>query len=151
MPTQEPEEVEAEVRPNRAVRRAVEKSNRATLAKLLSKKPQEKEVKVLLPVGDGKTEESSLLFRSIGAKEWDSLVGKHPPTNDQRADGQPFNTNTFGPALLARVCIEPEITESDWKEIWDSPDWNRGEVATLYGEAVNLCTVGIDIPFRGSD
>jgi hypothetical protein len=150
MPTQEPEEVEAEVRPNRAVRRAVAKSNRATLARLLSKAPQEKEVKVLLPVGAGETEESSLLFRSIGAKEWDSLVSKHPPTPDQRADGQPFNTNTFGPALLSRVCIEPEITESDWKEIWDSPDWNRGEVATLYGEAVNLCTTGIDIPFRGS-
>jgi hypothetical protein len=117
----------------------------------MTKAPQEREVKVFLPVEGGKSEEATLLFRSIGAKEWDSLVKKYPPNHDQRADGQPFNTDTFGPALLARVCVEPEISESDWKEIWDSPDWNRGEVATLYGEAVNLCTTGIDIPFNGSD
>jgi hypothetical protein len=151
MPTQETEETEAEeFTPNRAARRAKVKSNRATLSMLRSKKPQEKEVAVAFPDGAGGTEDATFLFRSIGAKEWELLVAKYPPTSAQRAEGQPFNTDTFPPALLSRVCVDPALSEEDWVEIWSSPDWNRGEIADLYGEAVALCTAGFNIPFRGS-
>lgn len=127
------------------------KSKRATLDLLKSKRRLEKEVTMLLPVGDGKTEEASFLFASIGAQEWDHLVAKHPPTTEQRSDGAAFNMHTFAPALLARVCVDPELTESDWKEIWDSPDWNRGEVVQFYATAVELCSTGMDVPFSGRD
>lgn len=149
MPTQETDETPEveDYTPNRATRRAAAKSNRATLKALMSKKPREKEVTLTLP---GEEEPVTFLFRSIGARDWESLVSKNPPTSSQRADGQPFNTDTFPPALLASVCVDPAISEEDWKEIWGSPDWNRGEIADLYGEAVALCTQGFDIPFNAS-
>lgn len=144
MPTQESSAQAAKRRQSTA-------SKRATLDLLRSKKRLEKEMTVLLPVGDGKTEEVSFLFQSIGAQEWDRLVAKFPPTAEQRAEGASFNMHTFAPALLARVCVDPELTEEDWKEIWNSPDWNRGEVVQFYVTAVELCSTGMDIPFSGRD
>jgi hypothetical protein len=126
-------------------------SKRATLEMLRSKKRQEKELNILLPTSDGKKEEVSLLFQSIGAQEWDRLVSKFPPTSEQKLEGAGFNMHTFAPALLAQTCVEPALTEEDWKEIWNSPDWNRGEVVQLYMTAVELCSTGMDIPFSGRD
>jgi hypothetical protein len=151
MPTQETDETPEteDFVPNRASRRATAKKSRATLKALLSKKPREREITLAFPGEDGSTE-LTFLFRSVGAKDWESLVAKHPPTGAQRADGQPFNTDTFPPALLAAVCVDPAISEEDWVEIWTSPDWNRGEISDLYGQAVTLCTQGFDIPFNES-
>lgn len=157
MPTQETDE-SAEVEeytPNRATRRAtvkVKKSGpkRATLAALKSKAPRQKEIVLPFPSPEGEAEEVSFLFQSIGAKEWELLVSKHKPTPAQRAENAAFNTDTFPPALLARVCIDPAMSEEDWVEIWESPDWNRGEISRLYGEAVDLCMEGFNIPFNAS-
>jgi hypothetical protein len=124
-------------------------SKRATLDLLRSKRRLEKELTVLLPVGDGKTEEVSFLFQSIGAQDWDRLIAKHPPTTEQRGEGASSNMHTFAPALLAVSCIDPELSESDWKEIWNSPDWNRGEVVQFYMTAVELSSTGMDVPFSG--
>jgi len=143
MPTQEPS---VTVR-----RKQSAQSKRATLEMLRSKKRQEKELTILLPVGDGKKEEVSLLFQSIGAQEWDRLVSKYPPTSEQKLEGAGFNMHTFAPALLSQTCTEPALSEEDWKEIWNSPDWNRGEVVQLYMTAVELCSTGMDIPFSGRD
>lgn len=143
MPTQEP------VVQTRARQRSA--SKRATLDLLRSKKRQEQELTVMLPVEGGKTQEVSFLFQSIGAQEWDRLVAKFPPTSEQRADGQAFNMHRFAPALLSAVCTDPQLTESEWSEIWDSPDWNRGEVVQLYATAVELCSTGMNIPFSGRD
>jgi hypothetical protein len=143
MPTQEPE-VQTRARQRSA-------SKRATLDLLRSKKRQEQELTVMLPVEGGKTQEVSFLFQSIGAQEWDRLVAKFPPTAEQRADGQSFNMHRFAPALLSAVCTDPQLTDAEWSEIWDSPDWNRGEVVQLYATAVELCSTGMNIPFSGRD
>jgi len=143
MPTQEPSVT--------VKRRQAAASKRATLDMLRSKKRLEKELSVLLPVGDGKHEEVSFLFQSIGAQEWDRLVAKFPPTSEQKMEGASFNMHTFAPALLSRVCVDPELTEEEWKEIWNSPDWNRGEVVQFYVTAVELCSTGMDVPFSGRD
>jgi hypothetical protein len=142
MPTQEPA---VTVR-----RKQSAASKRATLDLLRSKKRMEKELTLNWPVGDGKTEEVTFLFQSIGAQEWEALVSKHPPTKDQRADGEPFNPDTFGPALLSMTCVDPAITEAEWLDIWSSPDWNRGEIVQFYATAIELCQTGMSVPFRGS-
>jgi hypothetical protein len=154
MPTQDEDTTEdrvEEYKPNRAIRRSKKPvvDGRATIDLLRNKRPREKEVSLSIPGPDG-DQEATFLFRSIGAKEWELLVSKHKPTNAQRADGASFNSDTFPPALLARVCVEPEMSEEDWSEIWDSPDWSRGEITDLYGAAVNLCTTGFNIPFSAS-
>lgn len=139
MPTQEPTD---EFQPNRATRRAQEKSNRATLKALLGKKLKEREITI--KVDD---EELTLLLRALSSAEWDALMAEHEPTKKQKEDGQQFNIDTFPPALLSRVCVEPAISEADWAEIWASDTWSRGELSDLYGTAVSLCTAGFNIPF----
>jgi hypothetical protein len=117
-------------------------SKRATFDLLKSKKRAEREFEFTL-----NDEKVSLLFRAIGANEYDKLVSKAKPTVEQKADGANYDINVFGPALLAAVSIEPEMSAAQWKEIWTSPEWSRGEVVQLFYIASELCNRGLDIPF----
>lgn len=115
-------------------------AKRATFEKLRGKKRAESEFTLSI-----NGEELSFLFRSIGAIEYDRLLTKHKPTTEQRAAGAQFNIDTFAPALLSRVSVEPVMDDTEWGEIWNSPDWNRGELMGLFGHAVDLCNEGLDL------
>ena len=100
---------------------------------------------------NGKKQEVTFLFRSIGSVDYDRLLTKNPPTTEQRSEGASYNVNTFAPAILSAVCAEPEMSTTQWAEIWNSPDWNRGEIMQLFVSAVELCNQGMDIPFFVND
>ena len=138
MPTQETAALKA-----RAQQR--ESSKRATYDLLRNKKRAERELQFKIDSGDG-PQDVTFLFRAIGSQEYDELLTKNPPTVEQKADGATYNIHTFAPALIAEVCAEPKLTSGEWKDIWDSPDWNRGEQMDLFFSAVNLCNQGMDIP-----
>lgn len=116
------------------------KVKRATLESLRDKKSSKKEVYLVL-----NGEEASFLFKAISAKEYDKLLNVCPPTVDQRANGAIYNINVFAPALLAKVVVEPELSEDEWAEFWVSPEWNRGELMSFFGEAVDLCNTGLSL------
>lgn len=126
-------------------------SKRATFDMLRNKKPVEKTVIFNLSEETGDPHEVELVFRAISHVEYDRIQSKCPPTTEQRSQGEPFNVEDFAPTLLSKVVIEPEMSVGDWKEIWKSPTWSRGECAQLFAEAVNVCTRGLDIPFTGTD
>lgn len=134
----------ADVVESRAKQRAA--SKRATFAKLSKKARAEREVPVVVA-----GEELTLLFRAVGAKEYDDLLSAHPPTPKQKLEGATYNLDSFGPALIAAVCAEPNLTEDEAKAIWESADWSRGEIMTLFGNAVEICNQGIDVPFSVGD
>lgn len=117
-------------------------AKRATLEALRGKRRAEREFTATLNEGEDPV---SFLYRAIGAQDYDRLLGKCPPTREQLADGASFDQNKFAPMLLARVCVEPVLDEAEWREIWNSPDWNRGEVAALFMNAVELCNRGLDV------
>lgn len=117
-------------------------AKRATFEKLKGKRRAEKEFSVVLAEGEDPV---SFLFRAIGAQDYDRLITKCPPTVDQKAEGATFDQNKFAPLLLSRVCAEPVLDENEWTEIWNSPEWNRGEVSVLFWTAVNLCNQGLDV------
>ncbi len=125
-------------------------SKKATLDMLKGKKRAAAKFTIFVNDEDGEKQEVEINYRAIGATAYDKLVSKHPPTTEQRADGASFNLDTFAPALIAAVCLEPEMSEKDALELWNSPDWSRGEVITLYRHAVDLCNRGMDIPFTES-
>jgi len=126
-------------------------SNRATYQRLLKKPRVEREVSLNLPSAVGETETVTFKFRSLGAQEYDKLIDAHPPTTEQKIDGASFNIDTFAPSLISKVCLEPEMSFEDVKDLWNSPDWNRGELMHLFGEAMNLCnSVQPKIPFTAS-
>lgn len=138
MPTQETATLKS-----RAAQR--DASKRATYDLLRSKKRAEQELTFTIDAGNGK-QEITLLFRAIGSQEYDALLTKNPPTNEQKAEGQTYNIHTFAPHLISEVCVEPDMSKGEWQDIWDSPDWNRGETMDIFFTAVNLCNQGISIP-----
>lgn len=117
-------------------------SRRATFETLKNKKRAQREVSIVLTEGE---EPVTFLFRAIGSVEYDRLLTDNPPTKDQIAQGASFNVNTFGPALLARVVADPPMNVSEWAEIWNSPDWSGGEIASLYGTAMELCSRNLNL------
>jgi hypothetical protein len=126
-------------------------SKRATLDMLKNKPRSTTEFSLFLADGNGGANEVTLKYQAIGMRAYDKLVGKHPPNNDQRAEGSSFNIDTFAPALIAACSLEPEITPAEAKEIWDSEDWSRGDVMVLFRNAVELNNRGIVIPFIEND
>lgn len=122
-------------------------SKRATLDLLKNKKRASMEFALYVHDEDGEQTEITLKFQSIGARDYDKLVAKHPPKPDQRAEGAAFNIDTFAPALIAAVSVEPEMTLQDAQDIWTSPDWSRGDLMVLFRNAIELNNRGVDIPF----
>ena len=118
-----------------------EDSKRATFDSLKNKKRKEREV--VIKTGD---DEISLLLRAIGYQDYDKLITKNPPTQEQKADGSYYDINEFGPELLSKVCIDPLLTKKEWKEIWNSEDWSKGEMSDLFMVTASLCNKGLDIP-----
>lgn len=126
------------------------KPSRATFEMMMDKPRATTEASFYFEGPEGR-EEVSLEFRAIGAIQYDKLISKCPPNTEQRAEGASYNIHTFGPELLGVVCVEPSLTVAQWKEIWNSPDWNRGEIVQLFGTALELCNRGLDIPFTKTD
>lgn len=127
-----------------------EESKRATFSQLLAKPRASSEFSIFIRDDSGEPVEVSMKYRAIGAKEYDSLVAKHPPKTEQRAEGASFDIDTFAPALISKVCVEPEMTYEEAKQLWDSPDWSRGDLMVLFRNAVELNNRGIDVPFSVS-
>lgn len=133
-----------------ALKMANAQRERATADLLLKKRRVERSVTVSLPGDDGPVE-VELLFRAIGNSEYDKLVTKFPPTAQQRKDGMTYDMDRFAPELLSRVCVDPAMSLEDWKSIWNSDDWNRGELMSVYLSAVDVCTRGLDVNPTDSD
>lgn len=115
---------------------------RATLEQLLGKKPRTTTVDVT--VG---TDTLTLEFRALGAKAYDELMAAHPPTKEQKAEGQVWNPVTFPAALIAASSHDPTITPEQATELWTSPDWARGELWDMLARLVALNQEGLDVPF----
>lgn len=130
---------------------SVESSRRrpATLDELLKKKRREADVEIKTQGDDGGEVTLVLRYRALSSKEFDDLVAAHPPTPKQQRDGMAYNPDTFGPALVAAVCIDPILSVDDAKALINSPDWSAGEAGTLTGEAMRLCQTGAGVPFTG--
>lgn len=123
------------------------KAPRATLDQLKKKSQVTKEVTVVVNGDDGEPQEVSLLFRGLSARDYDKLISRFPPRGEDKKQGYNYNPDKFGPALIAAVCVEPEFSEEDVMEIWESDNWNRGERMMMFMSAIEVCTTGLNVPF----
>lgn len=126
------------------------RSRPATFSDLLKKKRREATITVPTQDDDGNLVELTVRFRAIGSIEYDDLVAKHKPTPSQKAEGAVYNVDTFAPALIAAVSLEPKLTVEQATELYNSPEWSGGEMAGLFVGALRLCNSGLDVPFTGS-
>lgn len=124
------------------------KSTAATFA-ALQRKPRRT---VTFPVStvdeDGEETQLMVKFQALSAKDYDKLVAAHPPTPKEKSLGAVYNVDTFAPALISAVSLEPRLTVEEATELYTSPDWSGGEMASLFIQAQRVCNSGIDIPFN---
>lgn len=117
----------------------------ASVAQLL-KKPVRTKL-LTLTLGD---DEVQVKVKALGAKAYDELLAKHPPTRKQKEDNGVYNMDTFAPELLSLCMVEPEISKEEAIDLWASPDWSRGELMDLFFGCVEVNNKGLDVPFKGA-
>jgi hypothetical protein len=123
---------------------------RATVDMLLNKPRATTEFSIYLGSDGDDPVEVTMKYQAIGMRDYDKLVAKHPPTAEQRVEGASFNIDSFAPALISAVSVEPELTVAQAKQIWESSDWSRGDVMVLFRNAIELNNRGLDIPFTAT-
>ena len=121
----------------------------ATASDLLAKPARKQELVISVPAEKGEAEVTLSLI-AISASAYDKLLAEHPPTKEQRDEGNGYNPDTFAPALIAAVVAEPKLTVEQAAEIWTGETWSRGELRDLFMGCVNLCSKGLDVPFTSA-
>lgn len=117
-----------------------EAARRATAELFQSKKPAEKEQTITI-----NGEPVTILHRAIGRRDYDKLLTACPPSTAQRAAGNSYDQEKFAPQLLARVVVDPALSEVDWRNIWNDENWNRSELGDIFFAAVEVCSVGVNV------
>lgn len=121
----------------------------ATFEALMAKPRRKDEVEIPTQDSEGRPVKLRLKLEAISSKEFDNLQDSHPPTTKERDRGAIYNVDTFGPALLERVVVEPKLGYEQWRELWAHPDWSGGELGGVFNRALRLCQGGLDVPFTG--
>jgi hypothetical protein len=119
----------------------------ATFADLMNKKRRQEDVVINTVDDDGYDVELVLRYQALGAKQFDDLIAKYPPNAKQKNEGMAYNPDTFGPALVAAVSIDPVLSVEQAQSLIESQGWSTGEANTLTGEAMRICQVGAGVPF----
>lgn len=119
----------------------------ATAEDLLSKPARKQTVPITLSGGDKADTVVEMSLVSLSATAYDKLLAEHPPTKDQKSEGHTYNPDTFAPALIAEVVVDPKLTVEQATAIWTGETWSRGELRDLFMACVDLCSRGLDVPF----
>lgn len=81
-------------------------------------------------------------FRGVSKDKLDDLYTKHQPTEQQKKRALKedlaldFNPDTLPPALLAMCIVEPQLSEEEIHEMWESDDWSQPELMALFQTAL---------------
>lgn len=94
-------------------------------------------------------DKATFVFRDPGRKRFEALVEAHPPSAQQRKDEFNWDPEGFIPALLSETAIDPKLSSTEAKEIYD--DWGRGDVEALFNAALQVCLEQASIPFTRRD
>lgn len=127
-----------------------EVKQKATVDQLKKKPRKTKTVEVTVIGDDGEPMVVEMLFQAISGVEFDRLKQRYKPTQEDRKAGLDYNSEKMAPLLIAATAVDPDLSEEDAQEIWDSDDWNRGERMQLFMAAMEVCTSGLNVPFKSS-
>lgn len=121
----------------------------ATLEDLLKKPARTKELVINTPSASGKTtNEFIVTLKAIGSKAYDDMLAAHPPTNEQKKEGNAYNIESFAPALISACSVTPALNVEQATQIWESNEWSRGELTELFIGCIEVNSKGLDVPFN---
>lgn len=85
--------------------------------------------------------EEPFTLRYIGDKAYSDLLAAHPADDDSHA----FNSDTFPRALIAASCAEPQMSEEQAAELFET--LNQGEIKKLFDAAWDVHNSSEIVPF----
>jgi hypothetical protein len=87
-------------------------------------------------------------FQPLEPDVFEALVGAHPPTKAQRADGDTWNATTFRPALIAACAVDSELDETDWAVELASKRWSVADRDEIFAAALaaNVVPRSLSVP-----
>lgn len=77
----------------------------------------------------------TLWFRGLPRTAYEALLKAHPPTEQQAEDGDPWNTDTFAPALVAASSLDGMPLE-DAEHFLN--EWSAAEAQALFNAAQSV-------------
>lgn len=79
-----------------------------------------------------------ITLRGLPRAAYEELMAAHPPTDEQKEDGQVYNPDTFAPALISTCSVDGMPLE-DAKELLRL--LSQPETGLLFTTAIAVCTV----------
>lgn len=80
-------------------------------------------------------EEVEFVFKGMGRTRWRKLLADYPPTDEQRARGAEFNTDTFPFEAMAECIVEPEMSADQLRQLNDM--LSEVQFAQLWGACLS--------------
>jgi hypothetical protein len=113
----------------------------------LAGNPAAREIAELMETLRAQMREHERVFRlrAIDAKAYSNLIAEHPPTDEQRQQGQDTNWQTFPAALIAACAIDPEMTVEQAEQLSGTVAYSQWDA--LFAAAYALNRRAVDIPF----
>lgn len=131
--------------------KAIANGGPATFEALRSKPRRTLKFNVYTVDADGEEVALGVKYQALSSKQYDDLVSEHPPSQKERAQGAVYNVDTFAPAIIAAVSVEPKLTVEQATELYKSQEWSGGEITSLFLQALKVCNAGLDVPFNARD
>lgn len=121
-----------------------------TFSDLLGKRRRTDKVVIPTINADGEPTEFVIRLQALGGTDYDELLAKHKPTNEQKDKGMIFNPDTFMPALIAACTTTPAMSYSEAAMLYNSEEWSGGEISSWFLACQRVNNGGVDIPFTVS-
>jgi hypothetical protein len=115
---------------------------------LLLGKPKTRDTFTLY-VGSGEErQEIEMTVEALSMKDYDKLLSKFPPSEEEKARGLTYELEKFAPALIAACLVDPELTPAQARQLWSSENWSRGDVEGLFSKVLTVNHRESTVPFN---
>lgn len=115
---------------------------------LLLGKPKTRETFTVY-VGEGDdASEIELTIEALSMKEYDKLLAKYPPTDEEARKGLTYELDKFAPALIAASLIDPAMTLAQAKSLWTAENWSRGDIEGIFTKVLQVNHRENTVPFN---
>lgn len=121
--------------------------NNEKVALLLGKPKTRETFKIYIGSGDDKSE-IELTVEALSMKDYDKLIAKYPPTDEEKLKGLTYELETFAPALISASLTDPDMSLAQAKKLWNSENWSRGDVEGIFTKVLQVNHRESTVPFN---
>ena len=116
---------------------------------LLLGKPKTRDTFTLY-LGNGEDAfEVEMTVEALSMKDYDKLLAKYPPTEEEQRKGLTYELEKFAPAVISACMIDPDLSLAEAKKIWTSENWSRGDVEGIFSKVLRVNHRESTVPFNG--